>query len=491
MNIRLVNREEILDVLHLAWEVYREDYLPLENDEKIKEFQNIIKYENFIHHYDKGEVIVFGVYEMNGLKGALILNRGGFVSMIFVQKDFRNKQMAKSLMQEAADFASRNLHIPGLSVYSDQNHIEFYEKLGFKKASALIGQTGLSGSLMLRPLRPMTNHHSGYGGKPKVFIPVLVGIGIFLLLLLSFASIRRMSQQSLNQYHNGGDFGQIIPFDLDEFYDEQEEPDDDYWDSGNSQKEFNEEFNGLEGITAYQEADLGFDLEKEKYTENINTENKYIDFDVVYPSLNGLSDKVVEDQINEEIRRTAMATVEELYTNPKEEVKEQILKSDKAYLVSYVKYKVTYLNKDLISIIFDDNTCKITEDNVKTHLRTLTVNLKNGQVYQVKDLINLNDDFLEDFRINMQIESGDADFLTDLEEEDLKKALEGGDTTKEYVPQFFLDANGIDIGFDITPTKESVVDHFYSWITTHFSEEEINTYKSSSDLWGLTGDFMN
>lgn len=483
MNIRLVNRDEILDVLHLAWEVYSEDYLPIESDDKINEFRNTIKYDNFINYYDRKEVVIFGAYDMNVLKGALILNKNGFVAMTFVQKSFRNQGMAKALMNDASDFASRYLRVPALSVYSDIGHVEFYEKVGFSKVSGITGQSGISGNLMVRTLRPVMGTNGTYGEKPKVFIPILVGIGIFLLMILTFVSISRISRESMNNYYNNGEYEEEIP------YGDWEDPE--YDEFGENEDEYNDELSGIDAIDAYEDPDLAFEMEDEKYSENTQEANKYIDFDVVYPSLKGLPDEAVQDKINEEIRRTAMATVEELYTNPGDDVKEQILQSDVAYLVSYVKYKVTYVNNDVISIVFDDNTCKISENNIKTHLRTLTMNLKDGTIYTAKDIFDLSDDFLDTFRINMQLESGDSNFLNDLDDEELKKALEGKDATKEYVPQFFIHANGMEIGFDITPNEKSVVEHIYSWITAPFSKEEINTYKSNSDLWKLIGNFDN
>lgn len=70
--------------------------------------------------------------------------------------------------------------------------------------------------------------------------------------------------------------------------------------------------------------------------------------------ISGLKDAKAEEKVNEALKNCALQTVDKIYDNPSDEMKERVLSSSQPALVSYVKYKVTYASEDLLSVAFED-----------------------------------------------------------------------------------------------------------------------------------------
>ena len=74
-------------------------------------------------------------------------------------------------------------------------------------------------------------------------------------------------------------------------------------------------------------------------------------------------------------------------------------------------------------------------------------------------------------------------FLSEADRETLKKALEGDSQNGVYDVNFFLDADGIEIGFDLNYAADDENDRGYVWVTAPYTLEEIEAYASDSGLW--------
>ena len=68
--------------------------------------------------------------------------------------------------------------------------------------------------------------------------------------------------------------------------------------------------------------------------------------------MTGLSSKKVEKKVNDAIRSCAMETVDKIYINPSEEIKETVLSSQTPMLANLVESKVTYATDGLICVMF-------------------------------------------------------------------------------------------------------------------------------------------
>ena len=112
--------------------------------------------------------------------------------------------------------------------------------------------------------------------------------------------------------------------------------------------------------------------------------------------LEGL-DPAVETKVNEAIRDCALAKVEELYTSPTEEIKERVLTEQTPVLASTGSYKICFAGEDFISIAFEDQSYEGSMDVVNMDLRTINISLQDGKVYQVEDIVKLDEAFVADW----------------------------------------------------------------------------------------------
>ncbi len=114
---------------------------------------------------------------------------------------------------------------------------------------------------------------------------------------------------------------------------------------------------------------------------------------------------------------------------------------------------------------------------------TCNISLKDGTVYEVKDIVELSDAFVEDWLARMRSEAENDLFLSEADTDTLKKALEGDSQNDVYDVNFFLDAEGIEIGFDLNYADDDENNPGYVWVTAPFTFEEMEGYAADSDLW--------
>lgn len=204
---------------------------------------------------------------------------------------------------------------------------------------------------------------------------------------------------------------------------------------------------------------------------------------MAYPKLSGLSDASVEKKVNDILKARAMESVKRIYDDPAPEIKERVLGEEYAILIDYVDYKVCYASEDVLSVVYEDYCYEGGQDYYVQHLRTCNISLKDGKVYEVKEIVELSDKFLEEWLVRMRSEAGDDSFLSEADMNTLKKALEGDSQNGVYDVSFFLDADGIEIGFDLNYASDDENNRGYVWVTAPFTFEEMGEYGSGSNLW--------
>ena len=152
-------------------------------------------------------------------------------------------------------------------------------------------------------------------------------------------------------------------------------------------------------------------------------------------------------------------------------------------LASSVTYKVCYAGEDFISIAFEDYSYQGSQEAFQADLRTINIGLKDGKIYQVKDVVNLDEAFAADWLEEMRGEAENEEFLSELSTQQMLAAL-GGDTINGvYTANFFVHADGIEIGYDLNYPADDPHDLGYIWVTAPFTFEEIASYASDSGFW--------
>ena len=234
---------------------------------------------------------------------------------------------------------------------------------------------------------------------------------------------------------------------------------------------------GIDSIEAYIQDDLGYEIKEESFSEQENEDKYRIALHVDYPVLSGL--KQHGDEINQTIRDFAMQTEKAIYENPDPDGRQKILELDQVYVIDEVEYKVTYATDDFISIVFNDASVFGEASDQKVQVRTLNMDLRSGEIYQLQDVFDLeNDDFLKAWEKSLKEEAGTVlgDKLPDLNAETDREILSGQD--KDYPNAFFVDKAGGEIGLSLCKDEKEV-----GWVTAPFVRDELIRYKTGSDFW--------
>ena len=101
----------------------------------------------------------------------------------------------------------------------------------------------------------------------------------------------------------------------------------------------------------------------------------------------------------------------------------------------------------------------------------------------VSEMQYLDEAFAADWLEEMRGEAENEEFLSELSTQQMLAAL-GGDTINGvYTANFFVHADGIEIGYDLNYPADDPHDLGYIWVTAPFTFEEIASYASDSGFW--------
>ena len=144
-----------------------------------------------------------------------------------------------------------------------------------------------------------------------------------------------------------------------------------------------------------------------------------------------------------------------------------------------------YANDRFVSIVFEDMGAAGGQEDAYQNLRTLNIGLKDGKVYTVKDIVNLDGRFIEEWLEGMRSEAQENNFLAELDEEDMIKTLGGESIDGNYAANFFVDKDGVEIGYDLNYVSGDPADLNFVWVTAPFTFEEIKPYQKDKEFWGF------
>lgn len=475
MMIRILTQNEILPALNFAWAVYSLDVAPKQMAESVREFRELIQYENMNARIERGEVVLFGAFDEGQLLcGVSAVDNSGEILFICIKREAQRQGVGRALMQRMSEFCSQVLVITRMTMKVVPSALDVMEHLGMKEC-------GIMQNMGIAPFVPMDMMISPAAMKPesnnKKKVALIVA-GIAAIFILLIAVIVKMVYTGVKNSVEESGFSE--DYYMEPFYEYEEEFGNGYDDNGDKEPE------GIAAISEYHQKGLDFEIEEENYLYTPDdTKTTYIDFEIFYPQINGLKEEV-QEKVNEELKTCAMETVERIYNHPDVEFKEKILGEQYPVIASYVHYKVTYLSEDLISVVFEDYSYEGSESDTYVRLRTKNINLKDGTVYEVKDIVKLQDDFLKEWREVMQEEADTDMLLSELSLSELKKVLSGQDDMGDiYSPNFFLDKEGIEIGLSFHYPEGDENDLGYGWVTAPFRLEELVDYRTENTFWEL------
>lgn len=107
MMIRRLYGQEVLDALHLVWDVFVQDVAPCYTSEGVEAFSQFIRYENIEQKMRTEGLTVFGAYEGNVLKGAGAIHPSGHIALLFVKKKIRARESGSRFFMLCAGMRRR------------------------------------------------------------------------------------------------------------------------------------------------------------------------------------------------------------------------------------------------------------------------------------------------------------------------------------------------------------------------------------------------
>ncbi len=477
MFVRTISENEILPALHLVWEVYVSDAAPLLKPEAVAGFQQLIRYENIVPRIRGGEITLFGAYEGRELCGVSGIDRRGNILLLYIRKNWQRRGVGRQLMQAMYQYCGQVLVVTRMmmrvfpSAATAMNHLGLCDTAPVQTVGP---EVFIPMELMIAPgAMPPRREKKKTAVIAGAVVLVLAFLG--LLAKMVYNEARDVFQNpypfdSFGDYGDYGGYGDYGDWFGDDYFDEE-----------------TESLSGIDAIPEYEEKGLPFVIKEENYLDTPDDKKTtYVDFEISYPQIEGLKDGAMQEKINEELRICAMETVDRIYENPDPEVKERVLGEEYPVIADYVKYKVTYLTEEYLCVVFEDYSYEGSEEAYYVGLRARNVNLKDGTAYEVKDIVDLKDDFVEEWLEGMKSESDSEEILSELDGTQMRKALSGEDTKDgTYLPVFFADKEGVEIGFSFHYDKNDEDDLGYGWVTAPFDEEEIGEFQSENPFWDL------
>ena len=482
---RLYNSREVVDGLHLVWDVFIRENAASCTQQGIEEFARFIKMENFMPLVKSGDMIVFGAVEGQELGGIGAVRKDGHISLLFVRPDLRRKGIAKALVSEMCRYCTMQLALMRMTVNASVVSTEAYHHMGFRDLALAQEKNGIRFVPMDLLVSPANGRPSHHGKKHTgLFIGIAVTVLIFLIFLgllfgkiiSNFASGERKQQDSsqIFEYNPNGDgsIGDIF--------------------GGDGKEEDNkdsnaEEAQGIEAIEGYEAENLPYTLTEENYNyfSDGNSGEYPMQFDVKYPQITGVEGENI-DKVNEMLKDCAMSTVNTLYLNPSDSIKEKMLEESNPFLGSQVTYKVTYAGEDFISVAFNDIYFAGDTSAQYCDLRTRNIRISDAKQFEVADIVDLSDAFMQDWIKKMRKEAPSAEVLNNVKLNDFRQILNGEILENRYFDAFFVDKDGIEIGITYHYPGDGEKQAAESgWITAPFTMKEIIEYKTDSDFWNL------
>lgn len=131
MEIIKLQKNDIRNALDLVWNVFQEFEAPDYSKQGIEEFREFISYNSIIDKFDKGELYFWGCVDNDDLTGVITTRGINHICMLFVNKEYHRRGIARSLFQTVEERCKNENNISNITVNSSPYAIEVYHRLGF------------------------------------------------------------------------------------------------------------------------------------------------------------------------------------------------------------------------------------------------------------------------------------------------------------------------------------------------------------------------
>lgn len=507
MQIRIVKEPELWNVLNFSAQMFWKQDLGRYTQEGKDAFLKFLEYEEQLEKFRKGEVILLAAYEQGNICGAMEIDTKGKILFFYMDTAKYSEAMAEELLYEACRFAKNAGMYMHLHVDAPTEKEPLYRQMGFVPCGEMIMEDGIQ----KRPCQLSVESKLNRGTPKKksntgVYIAVGAGAAVLVLLLMIgvfaslFVAVTRKTIEGgyppgthREYYHewNGGAHDGDDHRGNDGVWNE-----DDSWDGG--AEEWNgddsqdsgagndggveESDDGILSLDAYIDPNAGYEIKEQ--AERFQSERGsayFVAYEVHYPEVEGLSGKAGK-RINETLKQCAMETIDKYYTNPSEAGKEWMLGQPDAIVASQVDYIVSYMDEDLLTVAFQDIYAAGNYNAAYIGLRAVTFDVKNGTVYRMEDVFDMDRSFAKMWKEEVTEEYPDNEFAAAYTSEDIRRLFQGEKAAEGTRPVMVLTDEGIEIGFEYRIPGTNGIDQT-GYLTVVFGKDDLKHCRRDSEFW--------
>ena len=222
MIIRRLDRQEILDALHLVWEVFAQDVAPFYTPQGVASFQDFIRYPNIEQKIQTEGLAMFGAYEGMELRGAGAVLPTGHIALLFVRREYQHQGIGKALFTEMCGFAGQVFRVQQVTVNAAPGAVNAFRHMGMYDAAP----EQSSGGMRYTPMGMWVSAAPDRKKKKGLFIAAGIGAACLALLIVASAALVRETRYAAENGSGSGSFavpGEDGPSDwdwYDEYYDD-------------------------------------------------------------------------------------------------------------------------------------------------------------------------------------------------------------------------------------------------------------------------------
>lgn len=129
--IRILKIEELEKALALVYNVFMEFEAPDYSEQGIRTFTDFIEFNSIKNMIQDNILNLWACYDREKIVGVIATKQVSHICMMFVDKNYHRKGIAKSLFKTVLNTVKDNPKIKEITVNSSPYAVKFYHKLGF------------------------------------------------------------------------------------------------------------------------------------------------------------------------------------------------------------------------------------------------------------------------------------------------------------------------------------------------------------------------
>lgn len=129
--LRFIRPEEWEDAMELAWRTFLQYEAGDYTKEGVEHFRDFVTDNGLRRMFDRGAYQVIGAFEADRMIGMIALRNENHISLLFVDRQYHFKGVAKSLMMSMCSYVKNELGKAMVTVNSSPYAVGFYHKVGF------------------------------------------------------------------------------------------------------------------------------------------------------------------------------------------------------------------------------------------------------------------------------------------------------------------------------------------------------------------------